>query len=336
MALAALAGGCLATPDPKPLPEDWLVVENGRIRTQDGQLFRGRGAAIPDTRGCNACTYNEPVAAEVTRRLDLLVDGWGANFVRLMMESYSDAAAEGRINYRNAAADPAYLADLALIVDHAAGKGAYVALTVWDDPTLTADRWPGAGSAELWQVLVERFAEDPHVLFSLGLAPESPADGTQDQALWTALDDTVAAIRAAEAELGAPPHVILVPGLVGGTEVEYFIDHPITAGEGRQIAYVVTVNGPPSGFAAAFVDAAASLPLVVGMFAPFDGAPIADSTALMAAAEDNDVPWLSWIFHMRCFPEMLIDNSGGGCGVDMTLEPSEWGTAVMDRLSQPW
>jgi hypothetical protein len=336
VALVAL-GGCLATPDPKPLPEDWLVVENGRIRTQDGALFRGRGAAIPDTRGCDACTFNAPVPSEVERRLDLLIDDWGANFVRLMMESYSDATAGGRINYGNAAADAAYLADLERLVDHVAAKpGAYVVLTLWSDPTLNADIWPTAATADLWALLATTFADQPRVLFQLSLGPQSPTDGSQDEALWAALDDTVAAIRAAEQAAGGPPHIILVPGLVGGTEVEYFIDHPITAGDGAQIAYAVNVDGPPSGFADAFVDAAADLPLVIAMFAPFNDAPIADSTALMVAAEAAEVPWLSWMFHMRCFPAMLVDNSGGSCGVDMTLEPTEWGTAVMERLSQPW
>ncbi len=330
-----MASGCLSSPDPKPLPDDWLRVEDGRIRHADGSPFHGRGAAIPDTRGCNACTFNPPVPEEVERRIDELVDVWGASFIRLMMESYAEPA--GRVHYQNALDDAEYLADLERLVAHIGSKpGVYVALTLWDDPTLTSAGWPTEQTRQLWALLAERFADDAHVLFSIAVAPQTSADGTQDAALWQELDDTVAAIRAAEQAAGAPPHVVIVPGTQGGTRLDYYVDHPITAAGGGQIAYGVSVGDPPPAFQDIFLGPAASLPVVVGMFGPVGAMTEADASAMMLAAEDADIPWLAIMFHMRCPPNLLVDNSGNTCGVDMALEPTPWGERLIEGLARTW
>lgn len=330
-----LGVGCLSTPDPKPLPEGWLRVEDGRIRLPDGAPFRGRGASVTDTRGCNACAYNPPVPAEVERRIDELVDVWGGNFVRLLMESYAEA--DGRIQYENALDDPNYLADLERVVAHTAGKpGVYVALSMWIDPTLTSDGWPSTETRAVWRRLAEAFVDAPNVMYEIVQAPESNADGSQNEALWTALDDTVAAIREVEEAAGAPPHVILVPGMQQAGSLDYFIDHPIQAGDGRAIAYHVAVVDGPDSFDSRFATPAASLPVVVSMFGPTGDMTLADCDSLMGAAEAADVPWLAWSFHMRCPPNLLVDNSTEGCGVDMALQPTEWGQHVRDRLAVAW
>jgi hypothetical protein len=61
-----------------------------------------------------------------------------------------------------------------------------------------------------------------------------------------------------------------------------------------------------------------------------------DCSALMDLAEANDVPYAAWIFHMRCGTELLVDNSEGGCGIDMSLEPTSWGDLFRERLAMPW
>jgi hypothetical protein len=61
-----------------------------------------------------------------------------------------------------------------------------------------------------------------------------------------------------------------------------------------------------------------------------------DATALQKAAEQMEIPHLAWTFHMRCSPNLLVDNSGGGCGVGMPLQPSSWGTLFKNRLALPW
>ena len=75
------------------------------------------------------------------RRIDELVDVWGANFIRLDLESYGSAG--GRINWAGVLDDPGYLADIQAIVAHAAAKpGVYVLVSLWIDPSFTATGWP--------------------------------------------------------------------------------------------------------------------------------------------------------------------------------------------------
>jgi endoglucanase len=333
--LAAVGlGACLAAPAPQPLPDGWLRVEGNHIVGADGAPFRGRGATLPDTRGCDSCTYEVAAPAEVERRLDELVDGWGANLVRLVLESYAEP--DGRVNYQNVLADAGYLADVERIVAHAASKpGLYLLLSLWIDPTLTSDHWPTPATDAVWARLVESFADDPHVLFEVVEDPESDLEGAQDAALWQALDGSVAAIRAAERAAGAPPHVVVVPAMSSLTRLDYYLDHPIAAGGGEAIAYGVGVGGPAATFPD-FLVPAETLPVVVTAFGPWGDMELGDCDALMAAAESADIPWLAWIFHMRCSPDLLVDHSGGGCGVGMTLEATEWGDHVRARLDQPW
>src|SRR5690606_24864998 len=45
------------------------------------------------------------------------------------------------------------------------------------------------------------------------------------------------------------------------------------------------------------------------------------------------VPTLAWTFHMRCPPNLIVDNSNGGCGVGMDLRPTAWGQLLKDHLA---
>jgi hypothetical protein len=77
---------------------------------------------------------------EVLRRIDELVDVWGANFLRLVLESY---AADGgfRKHWKGVLDDPGYLAELQAIVSHIGSKpGACVLLSLWADPTFTPSK----------------------------------------------------------------------------------------------------------------------------------------------------------------------------------------------------
>ena len=76
--------------------------------------------------------------------------------------------------------------------------------------------------------------------------------------------------------------------------------------------------------------------MVIGEFGPATGyMTLDDCTQLMDRAEAVDVPYLGWTFHMRCPPNLLVDSSGGGCGVGMPLEPTAWGQLLRDRLAPP-
>ena len=348
-ALTAGLGGCKSCEASAPaavLPispnpgGEWLHTEHNRILTAAGTPFHGRGANLQDTRGCDACTTEPPDRAEVIRRIDELVDVWHANFLRLTLESYFPPGA--RVQFKNAAEDPAYLADLVAIVKHIETKpGVYVMLSVWHDPSLDSNGWPTLKTRALWKTLVPAFASSPRVLFGVATEPERNDDGALDQAAWDAFNSAVATIR--EAEGAGPHHLAVVQGLGGwARRLDYFVSHPITAGGGIDVAYEVHLYDPKAKIDALLAGPAQNLPVIIGEFAPIDDAKLGahmsndDVGYLMTQAEAHEIPYLAWTFHMRCPPSLLVDSSNKSCGVKMPLTPTPWGQLFKDRLAKPY
>ena len=314
----------------------WLHTSGNHILHSDGRTWHGRGANLHDTRSCDACTYEPPSVAEVERRIDELVDVWKANFIRLDLESY--ASSSGRMQWQTVLADPGYLADIGRIVDYIGTKpGVYVMLSIWNDPSLSSIGWPQAATNSELATLVATFASAPHVLFGVSNEPQSNSDGALDAQVWTAMNAAVAAIRAVEDEVRVPPHIVAVQGTRDwGRQLDYYLTHPITAGGGTNVAYETHVYDPEIDFPALFETAAKTLPVIIGEFGPSQGMSEADASALQQAAEQMEIPHLAWTFHMRCSPNLLVDNSGGGCGRGMPLQPTSWGKLVKDRFAIPW
>ncbi len=320
-----------------PAADEWLSVAANRILTPDGQPWRGRGANLPDTRGCTACTWEAPSVAEVKRRLDALVDVWHASFVRLDLESY--AAADGKTSWAGVLADAGYLADVQEIVAHAAAKpGVYVLLSLWLDPTFSPQGWPTAATNLELAKLAEAFKDEPRVLFGVANEPAYNFDGAQDADVWSAMNAAVQAIRDAEVAAGSRAHLVAVQGTgAWARRLDYYVTHPITAGGGVNVVYEAHVYDPATTFQARLVTPSQTLPVVVGEFGPAEGYMTAtDTAALMETAEANGIPYLAFTFHMRCPPNLLVDTSGGTCGVGMALTPTAWGTQLQSRLATPW
>ena len=322
----------------------WLSTSGNHIVRSDGSLFRGRGANVQDTRSCWRCAWNEPDPDEVIRYIDTLVDDWNANFIRLALESYGNGSEEeagGAVQYGTVVEDAGYLADIQAIVDHVGTKpGVVVLLSVWVDPSIDGMGWPTAQTHEVWRVLTQAFSDSPQVMFGLVNEPENNYDGSQDAAAWEAMNGTVAAIREQEDSLGSPHHVITVQGTGGWARfLDYYTRNPITAGGGENIAYEVHVYDPQSEFASMFVTPSATIPVVIGEFGPVEvsGATMSmdDCSALMDQAEQHDVPYLAWSFHMACPPNLLQDTAGG-CSSGEALQPTPWGDLLRSRLAQPW
>ena len=325
----------------------WLRTSGNHILAPDGGIWHGRGANLADTRGCNACTAFAPDVGEVLRRADELIDGWHANFVRLDLESYSGSDGY-RVdsNYKGILDDPAYLGDVRTIVSHVSAKGAYVLLSLWEDPTFTAvsdppnhleKGWPSASTDAEWRALALAFKDEPRVLFGLCNEPQSNFDHALDADVWTAMDAAVAAIRAVEDGAGTPHHLITVQGTGAWARyLDYYVAHPIAAGGGANVAYEVHVYNPAADFSWLFEDPARSLPVVIGEFGPVNMT-ADDVMAMLASAEAREIPHLAWTFHMRCPPSLLVDNSNAGCGVGMALEPTAgWGKPLKDHYAVPW
>lgn len=320
-----------------PPAEGWLYTEGNKLYLSDGRVFHGRGANLHDTRSCNACTWLAPNAAEVNRRVDELVDVWNASFIRLDLESY-DTDDGYRVHYLDIRSDPDYLADIHAIIDHIGTKpGVYVLMALWVHPDFSDLGWPTDDTIDVWRILAEEFADDSHVLYGLCNEPESNDDGSLDAQVWEVMNRNVAAIREVEDGLGSPYHIISVQGTGGWSRyLDYYVDHPITAGGGENIVYEVHVYNPETDHAWLFIEPSQHIPVIIGEFGPFY-ATVDECRLMMERAESREVPYLAWTFHMRCPPNLLVDYSEGGCGEDMTLEPtSDWGQAIMDRLAVPW
>lgn len=318
-------------------PAGWLSVRGNKLLGTDGKPFHGRGANIHDTRSCNSCTWGKPNAGEVLRRVDMLTDGWKANFVRLLLESYDKP--EGRTTWASLMDDPQYFADVQKIVAHVGTKkGVTLMLSVWHDPSLGKKGLPTPDTIKLWKKLATAFKDSPHVIFGLVNEPEENYDGSEDQNVWKAMNDTVAAIR--EVEGSGPKHVIAVQGTRAWARVlDYYVTHPITAGGGANIVYETHVYDPRDQFKARFIEPSKKIPVIIGEFGPVTdiaNMKMEDCSALMDEAEKAEVPYLGYTFHFRCPPNMLIDNSNNGCGEGTKLEPSPWGTMLKDRLAKPW
>jgi hypothetical protein len=335
---AASEGAAVLPVSPNPGGE-WLHTEHNKILTADGKAFHGRGANIQDTRSCNACAYETPHPEEVNRRIDELVDHWKANFLRLTLESYDRA--DGRQSWKGALDDEAYLRDLTAIVHHIEQKpGVYVELSVWHDPSLDNMGWPTDKTRALWQKLVHAFATSPRVIFGVVNEPEQNANGAMDAYAWDALNKAVETIRTAEG--AGPHHIVAVQGTgMWSRRLDYYVSHPITAGGGIDIAYESHSYDGRTKIDALLNGPAKTLPVIIGEFGPIDDARLAhmtldDCSYLMERAEEHEVPYLAWTFHMRCPPNLLVDKSSNGCGVAMPLEPTPWGKLLEERLAKPY
>lgn len=332
-------------PPPEPVSErrplaGWLEVKGPRIMTPEGKPFHGRGANINDTRSCDSCSWEPPHVDEVLRRIDMLVDGWQASFVRLLLESYPDAGpSPGRVHYRNVLEDEQYFQDVMRIVGHIGKKrGVYVLLSLWHDPSLSPMGWPTERTRAVWKKLARGLRDMPFVMFGLVNEPQKNEQGLLDGEVWTAMNETVAAIRSVE-EPGKH-HIVTVQGTrEWGRVLDYYVAHPITAGRGVNIAYETHVYNRPARFDELVTRPSAKLPVIIGEMGVIDDKNAKmlpeDCTALMDLAEKLDVPWLAYTFHTNCPPNLLVD-SAGACGVGVSLAPSPWGRLVKERLAKSW
>ncbi|HET6344946.1 MAG TPA: cellulase family glycosylhydrolase, partial [Myxococcota bacterium] len=269
----------------------WLYTRGNHIYTPDGRVWHGHGANLQDPRSCGACQADAG-PREVMRRIDELVDTWGANFIRLTLESYETSSV---------LTDPNYLRNIQTIIRHVGTKpGVRVLLSVWTDPSLSDAGWPTDQTRRVWQRLAQTFARSPHVLFGVANEPVDNNDGALDEDVWEAMDDSVAVIRAAEALVTDQRHIIVVQGTGDhARRLSYYEAHPIEAGKGENVAYEVHVYDHKSRFDDLFVKPAQILPVIIGEFGPVNGAmSLEDCSRLLETARAAEVPHLAWTFHM--------------------------------------
>lgn len=345
----------LPAPEPAPTPAQpapvdtppvvgpitgWLRTDGNHIVLPDGKPFHGRGANLHDTRSCDSCSWEKPHVEEVLRRIDVLVDDWHANFVRVLLESYADKGpGNGRAHYRNVLEDDDYFRDVMRIVGHVGKKpGVYVLLSLWHEPSFAPLGWPSERTQQVWKKLASALRDMPFVMFGLVNEPERNDDGKLDGDVWKAMNDTVAAIRSVERP--DKHHIVAVQGTrEWGRVLDYYIDHPITAGGGANVAYETHIYDRPTRFDALVKRPASKLPVFIGEVGPVDDDSARmlpdDIVKLWDLAESLDVPWMAYTFHTNCPPNLLLELKDT-CGIGASLEPSPWGRMVKQRLAKAW
>jgi len=275
-----------------------------------------------------------PDVGEVTRRLDWLTGDWGADFVRLNLE-WNDSYEAWMVQYQSVLDDPQYLADIVQIVQHAGGDpGAVVLVSPWTEPSFNSHGWPTAETGEIWEALAEALVDEPNVMFGLAFGPTDNDDGSLDPQAWEAMNDVAQVIRDVEESHGAPQHVIVAPGTGGsGLRLDYYVDHPLTAGGGTNFAYEIHLSAHADVFGDLITVPGQTLPVIIGSFSPDNWMTEGDCDDLVDLAEEQQIPYLAAAFHMRCWSEMIVDHSAEQCGVGMVLETTDWGEHFRSRLS---
>jgi endoglucanase len=329
-----------------------LSVRGNKITTSDGKPFRGRGTNLSDTRSCNACTWQSPNADGLIAWSDELVERWNANFIRFLLESYPSA--EGRAHWKSLMDDPQYYADIQKVVNHITSRpGVYVMVTLFMDPSMNPRglgpraEWPTEATLPVYRKLAEAFAGNPQVLFGLMNEPHDTRENNPQLA--AIFNRAIEEIRKVEKARGVPPHIVVAQATQDwARDLSYWVDNPLTAGGGTNIAYEMHAYNPKEDFERLIVQPSQRLPMIIGEFGPFEESGIrmdeSDILALMDLAEANDIPYIAWNFHQRCPPNMLEDVGGvdyDGCGfvgagTTFRWQPTAWGRLVKSRLATPW
>jgi hypothetical protein len=152
------------------------------------------------------------------------------------------------------------------------------------------------------------------------------------------MNESVAAIRSVERP--GRFHIVTVQGTrEWGRSLDYYLEHPITAGGGVNVAYETHVYNRPARFDELVTRPARKLPVIIGELGPQHDNHVTmfpeDCTQLIDLAERLDVPWLAWSFHNNCPPNLLVERKGA-CVAGAPLEPTPWGRMVKARLAKKW
>ena len=328
-----------------PGHSEWLVVSGNRIQFDDGRPFHGRGANLHDERSCEACAFAPRNPDGLNRWADELIDNWHASFIRFLLSAKAAPLNASEQQWMNLVDDPAYLADIKTNVEHMSAKpGVYILVTQFADPTMKDNNtdfdseWPSSlgDTNTRYEKLAETFYDNPRVLF--GLTNEPHTQAAHDDELVGVFADGISHIRAVEDSHGTPHHIIVVQAPEGyARDLSYFVQHPLA---GDNIAYEIHPYNPATDFDALIVQPSKTLPILIGEYGPAGNMTESDIRTLWTTAQANEVPYIGWVFHMRCPPNMLQDTASDGCGLDVStgyaFPRTAWGDLLHDHLQTPW
>lgn len=282
---ATLDWGAPVAPTPAPaMPLPKLRVEGTDLTD---------GARTVRLRGVNVCSLefdstgaNWKLDAAGSALLRTLADPtrWKANVVRMP------------VNQQWFLEDDAYVERIERIIDDANRLGLYVLLEVQWELGKTLEPYhrnilqlptfgEGNTTEAFWLRATSRWANRTNLLYDLINEPH----GFSDLDTARAMQALVSAIRRRDEQT-----VIVVAGSNWAHSVDYYRTHPLEGANLVYSAHQYLPHDPPSHFEGAFVNAARSLPVLIGEFlAEADDA--AYASELVEVAEANALEgWLPW------------------------------------------
>lgn len=313
---------------PAPANENWLRVQGNKFIDSSGAVWVGRGVNVHDCRSCDACEGVAPadMQRELRRRVDFAI-GLGANFFRLCLES-----GENNLPYER---DPDYRQSTIDLVSYIGSKGCRVLVAPWDFKGLIIDDQgvPTDAAIATWMAIAADLADQGHVLYGLCNEPEQNYAGADDARRIAQYVKLINAIRSVESSRRKPNHIIVVQAL-GGWSSNWGSLLRYNFGD-TQIAYEVHEYSHVEYWDTEVFTPAQSKAVIVGEFGPApngDYMTNAETRTFMTRMRAAGITWAAWTLHMRCPPNLLVDNSNWGCGRDMVLALTPWGQAVADNL----
>lgn len=325
-----------------------LRVEGNRIVAPDGTPLRLRGVNIASLEWTDE-------GENVERSLEVAVDGWGCNIVRIPLSQdrwfgRSPTQRDGGEAYRQ-------IVDNLVIA--AARRGAYVLLDLhWSNAGVWGrfigqHRMPDPGSLLFWQDLGQRYANHPAVLLGLYNEPHSvtwdvwlnggeveeevaagePHDPTQPlprvrtRVRYRAVghQELCDAVRAA----GATDNIIVIGGLDWGYDLSGLLQGYAVRGDNILYDTHVYPNKdwkPELSWENAFLGPSRTFAVLVGEWggrASADGEPGFIEEFVQCLRDNDQLSWTAWDFHPAAGPTLIRN---------WDYDPTETGRIVMREL----
>jgi endoglucanase len=335
--LACRVPECPAGEPPGPPP---LKVEGTHLTTPDGKVAPLRGLNLP--------TLEWGQGEHLFRSLDMAVDEWHVNFIRLTVSQdrwfgHTKEKKDGGAHYRQTVHE---------FVKRAAAKRCYVLLNLhFIDPGLWLDedeaqkgqyvvwthKMPDDHSVDFWASAAREFANDPAVLFDLYNEP-----GNVSWAVWRDGGNLVEKNKNAPGgqwEYHSPgmqklvdtcrdqgaKNIVVAEGLNWGYDLSGVVKgFALKDPGGNGVAYSTHIydgKGGPKDWELHVTPAVKKYAVLIGEFSPSGESSL---ERILGYADQYQLPWLAWCLHPSIKP-CLIKN--------WKYEPTAYGEAVKKALA---
>ena len=318
---------------------------DGKFINEAGEVWFGKGVNFIDFNQSNAAA-SVPLSRmlpEMKKRLDFAKSELKIDFIRYCIDMPTKGVIGGGAEYVAALKD---------IITYAwTQHGMRALLSLWNESSLEASpsssgkfsQGPTAASVTVWQYLAQAFAHSGHVM--LGLANEPESTNAANIERWrTQMVACGKVIRDMERTERGKAHIVVAQGGAYSRNLQQWKQAGLAIA--GPVAYEYHDYQHENAWESAFVQyARAGMPLLIGEWGPAviqkpgnvavrDSLDLADSEywslpreqeKVFALFKQHSIPCAAWALAIRCWPDLLIDNSNGGAGVGMTLQLSPWG-----------